>query len=179
VTWHFTFEMQITHSHCTVYVWRRHSTFSPHSIHLRCSYQTPTLQYTSEVQIPPSHLAGLSKVYLMAYIWGADTTLLPYSIYYMYRYHLLNLQYIYEVLIPPSHLTVYISYADMTLPPYHIYTYLSYRYLTATSQYTYDIQIPPSHSVRQSKCAKYLVIHNWWQCNSWGMSKPFWDFQPL
>jgi hypothetical protein len=40
----------------------------------------------------------------------------------MHRYHLPNSQYTSEVQIPPSHLTVYISYADMTHPPYHIHT---------------------------------------------------------
>ena len=135
MTWHFTFEMQITHSHLTVYIWGTHSTLSPHSIHLNCRYRTPTLQYTSQVQIPPSHLTGLSKVHLMVYIWGADTRLLPYSIYYMCIYHLLNLQYTSDVLIPPSHLqvytltcryhshlTVYISYANVPRPIYHIHT---------------------------------------------------------
>ena len=74
---------------------------------VKCSYQTPTLQHTSEVQIPPSHLTGLSKVHLIAYIWGADTTLLPYSI---------------TCIVPPSQLAIFIWGADMTLPPYHIHT---------------------------------------------------------
>jgi hypothetical protein len=147
VTWHFTFEMQITHSHLTVYIWGTHSTLSPHSIHLKCSYQTPTLQYTSEVQIPPSHLTGLSKVHLMAYIWGADTRLLPYSIYYVCRYHLPNLQYTSEVPIPPSHLTVYTD-VQIPLSPYSIHFIC--RRATHNLPYTHtwatDTSLPP-HSI--------------------------------
>ena len=144
MTWHFTFQIQITHSHLKVYIWGTHSKLSPHSIHLKCSYCPPTLQYTSEVQILPSHLTGFSEVYIR----GTDTTLSSYSTYYRCRYHLLNLQYTFEVPIRHSHLTVYISYANMTLPPYHIHipeqqtphchfkAYIWGRYHPLTLQYT-------------------------------------------
>jgi hypothetical protein len=120
--------MQIIHSHLTVHIGGTCSTLSPYSIHLKCSYQTPTLQHTSEVQIPPSHLTGLSKVHLMAYIWGADTTLLPYSttctdttfptcsIHLRCWYHHLTLQYTFHMYVSPYH----IHTPELQIPHCHL-----------------------------------------------------------
>jgi hypothetical protein len=181
--------MQITHSHLTVYIWGTHSTLLPYSIrrkcsypryniHQRCRYHPLTLQdylrctlwHTSEVQTP--------HCYLTVSLTCGDTTFSNCSIHLRCWYHPLTLQYTlmcwYHTFTLQYTFHMQIWHSQLT-----ICTHLSYRYLAATSQYTSEVQIPPSHSVRQSQCAKHLVIHNWWQCTSWGMSKPFWDFQPL